>query len=449
MRYVLLLMLAVCISSSYSQTAPAITGPATGTCGPIPIRYGTSGSPDAKLQTFVAPAPLFISNCFPAASDTYVYTLGVGQQSNYILPGPAALHVSFSQQGSSSPPRDLPANHGGSAVETSVRSTGPPLVLPSVLNAYIYQLYIESADWMDRRLQIAIGQQDLSTEPLSLRSIGSDVSPAFGYRGTPSLDLTMATPNFGVSPLPVPAGFLDVTLIYSANRANYQCANASNTQTSAFLIQAPTATTVTGPLTSTVADPSFHLYVNVTYPAAAIQLPFSDPAAVQTGAVTVTDASGTPLNGSTSVASSGPGFVTYAFTPSPPLPVGVYNVSATYAPSATYVLGSSSTSPFTFVITPPPTTTVPPTTITPSTTPAATTQTPAPTTKTPTPSTKPPVKTPTPTPTINPAVKAAQAKLDADLAKLPHTSGLARIVLLIQIARDYVALAAAERGASG
>lgn len=71
----------------------------------------------------------------------------------------------------------------------------------------------------------------------AVRSIGSDVSPAFGYRDTPSLDLTMAVPNSGVSPLPVPAGFLDVTLTYSANSANTQCANATNTQSSAFLIQ--------------------------------------------------------------------------------------------------------------------------------------------------------------------------------------------------------------------
>lgn len=50
---------------------------------------------------------------------------------------------------------------------------------------------------------------------------------------------------------------------------------------------------------------------------------------------------------------------------------------------------------------------------------------------------------------VNPAVAAAQAKLDADLAKLPNTSGLARIALLLQIARDYAALAAAQRGAAG
>lgn len=68
--------------------APAITGPATGICGAVPIRYGTSGAGTAKVQTFVSPAPLFISSCFPTATDTYVYSLGVSQQSNYILPGP-------------------------------------------------------------------------------------------------------------------------------------------------------------------------------------------------------------------------------------------------------------------------------------------------------------------------------------------------------------------------
>ncbi len=73
---------------------------------------------------------------------------------------------------------------------------------------------------------------------------------------------------------------------------------------------------------STAGDPTFKLNINVTYPAAAIQLPFSDPAAVRTGAVIVTNAAGTPLNGSTSVASSGLGFVTFAFTPSPPLIIG-------------------------------------------------------------------------------------------------------------------------------
>lgn len=73
---------------------------------------------------------------------------------------------------------------------------------------------------------------------------------------------------------------------------------------------------------STAGDPAFKLYVNVTYPAAAVQLPFSDPAAVRTGAVTVTKAPGTPLTGSTSIAISGPGFATFTFTPLPPLPIG-------------------------------------------------------------------------------------------------------------------------------
>lgn len=65
----------------------------------------------------------------------------------------------------------------------------------------------------------------------------SDYSPSFGYRDTPSLDLTAAQPNSGPSPLPVPAGLLDVTLTYLASSSNFQCANASNTLTSAFLIQ--------------------------------------------------------------------------------------------------------------------------------------------------------------------------------------------------------------------
>ncbi len=75
--------------------APAINGPATGTCGPVPIQYGTSGAGMAKVQTFVAPAPLFIPQCSPAATDTYVYSLGVGRQSNYILPGPGASQLTI------------------------------------------------------------------------------------------------------------------------------------------------------------------------------------------------------------------------------------------------------------------------------------------------------------------------------------------------------------------
>ena len=50
---------------------------------------------------------------------------------------------------------------------------------------------------------------------------------------------------------------------------------------------------------------------------------------------------------------------------------------------------------------------------------------------------------------VNPAVAAAQAQLNADLAKLPKTTGFARIALLVQIARDYAALAAAQAGAAG
>lgn len=70
-----------------------------------------------------------------------------------------------------------------------------------------------------------------------IRSVGTDTSPAFGYYGTPNLDLTSAVPNSGSSPLPVPAGLLDVTLFYSAAPANSACVNASNTYSSAFLIQ--------------------------------------------------------------------------------------------------------------------------------------------------------------------------------------------------------------------
>ncbi|CAL8462737.1 g2270 [Coccomyxa elongata] len=394
-----LLALCFCVRLSYSITAPAISGPSTGTCGPITIRYGSSGSPDAKLQTFVAPAPLFIPSCNPASRDTYTYVLGVTQQSNYVLPGPV------------------------------------------------------------------------------VRSIGQDYSPAFGYRGTASLDLTKAVANSKSSPLPVPAGFLDVSLVYTANKANAQCANASNTLTSAFLIQAPTATSISGPAMSTAGDPTFKLYVNVTYPAAAIQLPFSDPAAVRTGAVTVTNAAGTPLNGTTSVASSGPGFVTFAFTPSPPLIIGVYSFSAAYASSAQCLLGSSSTTPFAAVInapvvieattvppktaapaestTPSPTTTKKPVTTTktppPSTRPPATTTkrvttTPARTTKPPPTTTRPPPKTSTPKPTRRPFTAEASASMEADLARQVNTTVLADIALPIETAQDYAAPADAGSG---
>jgi hypothetical protein len=50
---------------------------------------------------------------------------------------------------------------------------------------------------------------------------------------------------------------------------------------------------------------------------------------------------------------------------------------------------------------------------------------------------------------VNPAVAAALAKLKADLAKLPKTTGIARLPLLVQIARDYAALAAAQAAAAG
>lgn len=92
---------------------------------------------------------------------------------------------------------------------------------------------------------------------------------------------------------------------------------------SVLTLQAPTATSVSGPLASTAGDSSFKLFINVTYAAASIQLPFSDPAVVQTGTVAVTNtADGSPLNGATSIASFGPGFVTYGFTPSSPVSAG-------------------------------------------------------------------------------------------------------------------------------
>lgn len=48
---------------------------------------------------------------------------------------------------------------------------------------------------------------------------------------------------------------------------------------------------------------------------------------------------------------------------------------------------------------------------------------------------------------VSSRVAAAQAKLDADLAKLPNTTGFARLLLLVQIVQDYANLAAAQNNA--
>ena len=69
-----------------------------------------------------------------------------------------------------------------------------------------------------------------------LRIIGTNVSPSLGYRDTPALNLTSASPLPGAPPTPIPAGTYDVALNYSS-RANAQCQNSSHLTPSAFLIQ--------------------------------------------------------------------------------------------------------------------------------------------------------------------------------------------------------------------
>jgi len=53
------------------------------------------------------------------------------------------------------------------------------------------------------------------------------------------------------------------------------------------------------------------------------------------------------------VSSTGPGFVTYSFSPGQPLAIGSYSVSATYTPSANFLIGSMS-GPFAFTVNPAP-----------------------------------------------------------------------------------------------
>ena len=69
-----------------------------------------------------------------------------------------------------------------------------------------------------------------------LRIIGTNVSPSLGYRDTPALNLTGASPLPGAPPTPIPAGSYDVALNYTS-RGNAQCQNSSHLTPSAFLIQ--------------------------------------------------------------------------------------------------------------------------------------------------------------------------------------------------------------------
>lgn len=64
------------------------------------------------------------------------------------------------------------------------------------------------------------------------------------------------------------------------------------------------------------------------------------------------------------VSSTGPGFVTYSFSPGQPLAIGSYSVSATYTPSANFLVDSMS-GPFAFTVNPAPPPPPPPTSETP------------------------------------------------------------------------------------
>ena len=76
---------------------PGIFGPGTGSCGPITIAYGSSGT-GSQLQAFVAPTPLPPTAvniiCTPTSSDTYTYTLGPSGLPSYTLaPGTHSPHL--------------------------------------------------------------------------------------------------------------------------------------------------------------------------------------------------------------------------------------------------------------------------------------------------------------------------------------------------------------------
>ena len=96
---------------------------------------------------------------------------------------------------------------------------------------------------------------------------------------------------------------------------------------------------------------TFYVTVSVTYTAAALQLPFSDPAGALLGTVTLRSTlSGASFPGSATVVAYGPGFVTYNFYPAQPLPIGSYTVSATYTAGVNYILGSTAGTPTTFLV---------------------------------------------------------------------------------------------------
>ena len=119
------------------------------------------------------------------------------------------------------------------------------------------------------------------------------------------------------------------------------------------LVQAPTTTAQTAPSMTTAGNTSFTITINITYTPAALQLPFSDPAGALQGTATLQSTiGGGSFPGSAAILASGPGFVTYKFTPMQPLTIGTYTVAATYTPGVNYILGSTAGTPTTFVVLP-------------------------------------------------------------------------------------------------
>ena len=224
-----------------------------------------------------------------------------------------------------------------------------------------------------------VRRQNSASMHAGLRQISNTISPAFGYFDTPPLNLAAAQPLTPSSAVPLPAGSYDAMLSYGSTQ--YYCHNQTGTLSGAFLIQASappavhaamhaaaccgvtvlmffyalqalTVTTQSGPATTTYGDPTFAVIVNVTYPAAALQQPFSDPGAVQVGEVSLTLASNdSAVPGTATVVDSGPGYVTWQFSASQPFPLGSNTVAASYSPDADYLIGSTSAG-YTFTVIP-------------------------------------------------------------------------------------------------
>jgi hypothetical protein len=118
------------------------------------------------------------------------------------------------------------------------------------------------------------------------------------------------------------------------------------------LAQVPTNTSIYGPNTVDQGDPFFTVFINVTYAAAALQLPFSDPSTMASGSVTVSNGTQT-VPGDTLVADFGPGYIEYIFVPAETYGPGDYTLYASYTPATDYVLGSSASQAYSFSVVPP------------------------------------------------------------------------------------------------